>query len=114
MYSPRTKGKFVGCSGYPNCKNIYSLPRQGLIKPLDKPCPECNHPQVYVIRAGKRPWKLCINSKCKLKEAWVKKTEEQKAEHKSESLLEEPISLIKPKTKKVAKKITKKKPQAKK
>src|SRR3989338_468573 len=77
MYSPRTKGKFVCCSGYPNCKNIYSLPRQGLIKPLDKPCPECNHPQVYVIRAGKRPWKLCINSKCKLKEAWVKKREEK-------------------------------------
>ena len=113
MYSPRTKGKFVGCSGYPNCKNIYSLPRQGLIKPLDKPCPECNHPQVYVIRAGKRPWKLCINSKCKLKEAWVKKTEEQKSEPKSESILEEPISLIKP-PKKITKKPTKKKPKAKK
>ncbi len=72
LYSPKTKSKFVGCSSYPECKNIYSLPRNGLIKKLEEKCKECNFYQVLVIRAGKRPWKLCLTPNCKSKEAWAK------------------------------------------
>ena len=72
LYSPKTKSKFVGCSSYPDCKNIYSLPRNGLIKKLDDRCKECGFYQVLVIRAGKRPWKLCLTPNCKSKEAWSK------------------------------------------
>lgn len=72
LYSPRTKSKFVGCTHYPNCKNIYSLPRNGLIRKLEDRCKECGFYQVLVIRAGKRPWKLCLTPNCKSKEAWAK------------------------------------------
>ncbi|MBI2671472.1 DNA topoisomerase I [Candidatus Woesearchaeota archaeon] len=72
LFSRKTKSKFVGCSSYPNCKNIYSLPRNGLIKKIEERCKECNFYQVLVIRAGKRPWKLCLTPNCKSKEAWAK------------------------------------------
>jgi DNA topoisomerase-1 len=72
LFSRKTKSKFVGCSHYPNCKNIYSLPRNGLIKKIEERCKECNFYQVLVIRAGKRPWKLCLTPNCKSKEAWAK------------------------------------------
>jgi len=72
LYSPKTKSKFVGCTHYPTCRNIYSLPRNGLIKKLEERCKECGFYQVLVIRAGKRPWKLCLTPNCKSKEAWAK------------------------------------------
>jgi len=72
LFSRKTKSKFVGCSNYPNCRNIYSLPRSGLIKKIEEKCKECGFYQVLVIRAGKRPWKLCLTPNCKSKEAWSK------------------------------------------
>ena len=110
LYSPRTKSKFVGCTHYPNCKNIYSLPRMGLIKKLEEKCKECGFYQVLVIRAGKRPWKLCLTPNCKSKEAWAKpfsekalpKTDEPGKETKKGEIKEE-------KPKKVVKKRTVKK-----
>ncbi len=92
LYSPRTKSKFVGCTHYPNCKNIYSLPRNGLIKKLEERCKECGFYQVLVIRAGKRPWKLCLTPNCKSKEAWAKpmqpKVDAEKALPKKEESLQ--------------------------
>ncbi len=106
LFSPRTKSKFVGCTHYPNCKNIYSLPRNGLIKKLEERCKECGFYQVLVIRAGKRPWKLCLTPNCKSKEAWAKpfsektlpKTEESlkgKTEGKKETKVEKPKKAVK-------------------
>ncbi|MEK6839516.1 MAG: DNA topoisomerase, partial [Nanoarchaeota archaeon] len=71
------KSYFVGCSAYPKCTNLYSLPSNGLIKTTDKTCEACKHPIVLVIRAGKRPWNFCINKICPLKEEWLKKQEEK-------------------------------------
>lgn len=64
--SKRNK-RFVGCTGFPNCKNTYSLPQQGGIIPTDEPCKECNTPIVKIISKGKRPWELCLNSDCSAK-----------------------------------------------
>lgn len=134
LYSPKTKSKFVGCSSYPDCKNIYSLPRNGLIKKIDERCKECGFFQVLVIRAGKRPWKLCLTPNCKSKEAWSKpfinkslegkttetlpKTDEKTKDNlKDELKVEEKIEAEKPKTTKAKVKKTetkKKEPKTKK
>lgn len=59
------KGKrFVGCTGYPNCKNTYSLPQQGGIIVTDKACDKCSAPIVRIKSKGKRAWELCLNSDC--------------------------------------------------
>ncbi len=59
--------RFVGCSGYPDCKNTYSLPQSGGIIATDKPCDKCGAPVVKVKGKGKRPWSLCLNSDCSAK-----------------------------------------------
>ncbi len=59
------KGKrFVGCTGYPNCSNTYSLPQQGGIIITDKTCDKCTAPIVRIKSKGKRAWELCLNSDC--------------------------------------------------
>ena len=45
-----------------------------LIKNTQKICPECGTPIVTVIRKGKRPFSMCIDTKCKTKESWEKKS----------------------------------------
>ena len=68
------KGKrFVGCTGFPNCSNTYSLPQAGGIYSTGKTCDKCNAPIVRVKSAGKRAWELCLNSDCSAKKP-TKKT----------------------------------------
>ena len=68
------KGKrFVGCTGYPNCKNTYSLPQAGGIYPTGKACSKCGAPVVRVKAKGKRAWELCLNSECPAKKPSRKK-----------------------------------------
>jgi len=64
--SKRNK-RFVGCTGYPNCKNTYSLPQSGGIFSTDETCEKCNAPVVRVKSKGKRAWSLCLNSECSAK-----------------------------------------------
>ncbi len=94
LYSKRFKSRFVACSGYPKCKTTFSLP-QGIPKPSDKFCKECDYPMVMIIRAGKRPFFYCINKHCPDKERW--RAEQAKLKEKEA------------KTKKVAKAAKKKK-----
>jgi DNA topoisomerase-1 len=62
------KGKrFVGCTGYPNCKNTYSLPQKGGIFVSSKACSKCKAPVVRIKSKGKRAWELCLNSDCSAK-----------------------------------------------
>lgn len=56
--------RFVGCTGYPECKNTYSLPQKGGITTIDKACTVCHAPMIKLIIKGKKPWNLCINSNC--------------------------------------------------
>ncbi|PNX49130.1 MAG: DNA topoisomerase I [Thermoplasmata archaeon M11B2D] len=69
------KGKrFVGCTGYPDCKNTYSLPQQGGLTMTTKACDACNAPIVQVKMKGRRSWDLCINPECPKKKKKIEKT----------------------------------------
>ncbi len=72
MYSKKNRQYFVACSGYPKCKNTFSLP-MGLPKPTGKICRECGTPTVFIIRKGKRKFEYCLNKNCKLKEEYFNK-----------------------------------------
>lgn len=84
LYSKKTGRSFVACSGYPECKQTFSLPPQALIKKTDKVCEECGFPKLLSIKKGKRPWEFCFNPNCesnkKRREAWeAKKRENQES-----------------------------------
>ncbi len=66
--------RFVGCTGYPKCKNTYPLPQRGLIKKTDKTCEKCNAPIIEVKNRGKKPWELCIDPACKTEKEKTEKT----------------------------------------
>ena len=60
----KTKKRFVGCTNYPTgCRASAPLPQRGTIKTTNRPCKTCGWPVVYV-RAGRYPWRLCVNIKC--------------------------------------------------
>jgi len=69
----KMKKRFVGCSGFPDCKNTYSLPQKGGIFLTDKVCSECGTPIVNIKSKGNRAWELCLNSQCTAKKP-LKKT----------------------------------------
>jgi DNA topoisomerase-1 len=59
------KGKrFVGCSGYPRCRNSFPLPQRGRIDLHPEKCPSCGNLQVNVHHGRRRPWTVCLNPKC--------------------------------------------------
>lgn len=68
--SKKTKKRFVGCSGYPDCTTTYPLPQFGNIIPQAEKCPHCGAPVIKVISKGKRPWELCIDPNCPSKEEY--------------------------------------------
>jgi len=63
----KKKKRFVGCTGFPECKNTYSLPQQGGIIATGKVCIKCGAPIVKVKSRDKRAWELCLNSECTAK-----------------------------------------------
>ncbi len=85
IFSKKTKKQFIACNRYPACKTTFPLPG-GKIQPMRKDCEKCSMPMIKVIRAGKRPFEMCINPKCETKALWKsyqKPAEEPKAEAKS-------------------------------
>ncbi|MBU1501729.1 MAG: DNA topoisomerase I [Nanoarchaeota archaeon] len=91
MYSPKTRRYFVACNKYPDCRNTYSLPPNGLIKSVkpQKVCNDCGFPMVMRISKGRRPWEFCFNPNCsknkeRLEEYRKKKAAEENSEIKSE------------------------------
>ncbi|MEK6844822.1 MAG: DNA topoisomerase, partial [Nanoarchaeota archaeon] len=77
-YSKKNRRFFVACNAYPDCKNTYSLPPNGVIKKIEpaKICEECSYPMVMRLSKGKRPWIFCWNPQCKTNAEWVKRREE--------------------------------------
>ena len=67
--------QFIGCYGYPSCKNTYPLPTGAGIKPLEKACSTCGKPMIRVMRRGKRSFDMCIDPACPSKANWGKKGE---------------------------------------
>ncbi|MFB6145469.1 MAG: DNA topoisomerase I [Candidatus Nanohaloarchaea archaeon] len=64
------KGRFVGCSNYPDCENTYPLPRSGNIEALNETCDECGTPRIRVERKKKKSYEMCINPDCATKDDW--------------------------------------------
>jgi len=75
LYSRRTGKRFVGCTNYFKglCKASFPLPQKGTVRPLGKNCRRCGWPTVQVRIGGRRPWTLCFNPECPLKEERRKK-----------------------------------------
>jgi len=63
-YSPKTRGYFVGCSGYPECSVTYPLPQAMRYEAVDESCEECGTPQVRLYRFKRKPLTRCLNPDC--------------------------------------------------
>jgi DNA topoisomerase-1 len=85
LYSRRTGKRFIGCTNYFKglCRASFPLPQKGSVKPLGKNCRGCGWPTVQVRIGGRRPWTLCFNPKCPLKEERRKKIELQHMRQRS-------------------------------
>jgi len=73
LYSQRKKSRFVGCSGYPKCKNMYPVPKVGRITATKKICEVCGTPIIRIKRKGKRAFEMCLDTSCETKKDWGKK-----------------------------------------
>ena len=62
----KTGKRFVGCTNYfgGKCNTAYPLPQTGTVKPLLGACRTCGSPIVAVYSHGRKPWRLCLNTKC--------------------------------------------------
>ncbi len=63
-YSKKTRRYFVSCSSYPECRNTYSLPPNGLIKKSKEICEDCGFQKLMLIKKRRRPWTFCFNPEC--------------------------------------------------
>ncbi|MFH1637650.1 MAG: DNA topoisomerase I [Candidatus Woesearchaeota archaeon] len=95
LRSRKYRSYFVACSGYPKCRNTFSLPA-GMPKPTGKECERCGFPLVLIIRAGKRPFEYCINKQCPQKLEWIKEQEKKKTSPEQETKKEDATSLLEP------------------
>ncbi len=70
LYSRRTGKRFLGCTNFFNsvCKASFPLPQNGTLKPSHRNCRGCGWSTIQVKIKAKRPWILCFNPKCPLKE----------------------------------------------
>jgi DNA topoisomerase-1 len=75
----KSRKRFVGCSGYPDCRVTYPLPQRGEIIPLGTTCDACGSPEIKVL-GGKRPWVTCINMDCPKKQEQREAAEKAKQE----------------------------------
>ena len=70
--------RFIGCSGYPECRFTLPLPRFGTVVVTDKSCEKHGMSHIRIINKGKRPWDLgCPH--CNFLE-WQEKKAQEKAE----------------------------------
>ncbi|NIR86378.1 DNA topoisomerase I [Candidatus Bathyarchaeota archaeon] len=79
LYSRKTRKRFIGCTNYFKdlCTTSFPLPQRGTVKPARKNCKRCEWPLVFVRLKGRRPWMLCFNPDCPLKEERRKRNEMQ-------------------------------------
>ncbi len=100
IYS-RAGKRFVGCSGYPNCKRTYPLPQFGTVTYTGEKCEHCGAPIMLTSHRG-RPWRFCVNMECPRKEKRKAAAEAKTAKAPSKE------KKAKPAARKTAKKTTKK------
>ncbi len=83
-YSKKNRRFFVACDAYPECKNTFTLPPNGIIKKTEKICEECNWPMLMRLTKGRKPWVFCFNPQCPTNASWVKKRDEKNDDKKGE------------------------------
>lgn len=98
--------RFIGCSGYPECRFILPLPRFGSVVVTDKLCEMHGMNHIRIINKGKRPWDLgCPH--CNFLE-WQAKKAQEKADPESKEVKSETKGAARgAKTKKVSTRATK-------
>nr|MDO8134277.1 DNA topoisomerase I [Candidatus Njordarchaeum guaymaensis] len=64
--SRMTGKRFIGCTNYRKgqCKFSAPMPQRGELETTEKKCQVCGFPMIIVRTKGRRPWQLCINTKC--------------------------------------------------
>ncbi len=110
IYS-RAGKRFLGCSGYPDCKQTYPLPQYGKFAPTGDKCEGCGAPVLQIWMRG-QTWKSCANMDCPTKKKEgekksapkkaAKKAPARKAAPKKTGAEEEPAKAKKAPAKKVA------------
>jgi len=80
--------KFVGCSGYPNCRRTFPVPQDASILPTGETCEVCKSPIITIIR-GRRKYDACLNEKCPTKPSNRKPAEPEKEKEKQQEKTEE-------------------------
>jgi DNA topoisomerase-1 len=74
IYS-RAGKRFLGCSGYPDCKQTYPLPQYGKFAPTGDKCVSCGAPVLQIWMRG-QSWKSCANMECPSKKKDTKEKKE--------------------------------------
>jgi DNA topoisomerase-1 len=82
----KSKKRFVGCSGYPDCTTTYPLPQSGKVMPTGETCDKCGSPKVKVVNKGRKPWVFCLDPECPTKKE--RKNKKAKDTDKAEKTVE--------------------------
>ncbi|MCX6767259.1 MAG: DNA topoisomerase I [Candidatus Micrarchaeota archaeon] len=77
-------GYFAACNKYPACKTTYPFPHNASIIATGKACEKCGTPVITVRRAGRRPFRMCLDTRCETKANWGKKKTEKEGEKTEE------------------------------
>ena len=80
-FSKKSGRYFVGCSNYPQCTAVYSLPPNALIKKTDK-VSDKNLPILVALKKGKRPWEFEFNPNWRAENSDYKKENQKQEEPK--------------------------------
>ena len=75
----KSRKRFVGCGGYPECTVTYPLPQTGSVMPTGETCPQCGSPRVRLVNRGRKPWIFCLDPDCPTKKEGNGKEEERPA-----------------------------------
>jgi len=59
----KTRQKFVGCNGYPDCKTIFNVPKVPVIKPMPNQPDEEGKIWIFAGKSEGNMQKVCINDK---------------------------------------------------
>lgn len=64
--SPKTRSRFIGCMGWPDCNVTYPVPGKtsDKIEATENPCPSCGAPVLKIWPFRQKPYEVCVNPKC--------------------------------------------------
>lgn len=66
--SPKTRSRFIGCMGWPDCNVTYPVPGKtsDKIEATENPCPTCGAPVLKIWPFRQKPYEVCVNPKCEI------------------------------------------------